>query len=561
MQPPTAGAHVGVGPNRVLGCDGASELRRDQSDRPNTSQKEEPGDGEDGGKTSSWGKASWKGPRLRTRTRCHGERSPAIPEGIVDKPESQDGRFGCSFCKRSLGCRTVSDLRGHVLSKKHRKAMARHQEFNNTDTVACVEDTTRSVHENGEDTTPETQGNGEDTTRSARGNGEDTTPAMYGNGEDTTWSAHGNGEDTTPETHGNGEDTTWAMQGNNVTDGPKKYETEELRNGEDGGKKKSVGKCSRKGVKKRKRSAPALPEGFIEKPDGRFRCTLCRRDLGYKTNTELIDHVHGKTHRKALASRHEVNIGMVDGVEDIQATHGNGEDTARATQGNDLTDVPKKFEIEELPEGFIQKPDGQFQCIVCNKNLGCSSISAAIVHIQRKNHCEALARRQEFITDMVDCVEDTLQGNIEDTTRAMQGNDLTDGPNKYETEDLPEGFIQKPDGLFRCIVCKCKKKYRFGSITTISGAIQHVQGKKHRAALARGRQQYNTYMLECTEDATQATRGNDVAVPPGFTLEDDTQFRCIVCDVVCNSKASVGSHVRDKKHREQKLLMALRDRK
>ena len=322
--------------------------------------------------------------------------------------------------------------------------MARHQEFNNTDTVACVEDTTRSAQGNGEDTTQSAHGNGEDTTRSAQGNGEDTTRSAHGNGEDTTRSAHGNGEDTTRSAQGNGEDTTRSAQGN-------------------------------------------------------------------------------------------------------------GEDTTPEMQGNE-----RKGSLAVLPEGLIEKSDGLFRCIVCNKNLGCSSISAAILHVQRKKHCKALARRQEFHTDMVDCVEDATQGNIEDTTRATHGNDLTDGPNKYETEELPEGFIQKPDGQFQCIVCN--KKYRFSSITTISDAIQHVHGKKHRAALARGRQQYNTYMLECTEDATQATRGNDVAVPPGFTLETDTQFRCIVCDVVCNSKASVGSHVRDKKHREQKLLMALRDR-
>ena len=194
--------------------------------------------------------------------------------------------------------------------------------------------------------------------------------------EDTTQATQENGEDTTAATQGNVEDTESATQGNDVADGPKKYERQELTKVEDGGKKKSVGKGSRKGLRERKGSAPALPEGFIQKPDGRLRCIFCKKN-------------------------------------------------------------------------------------------SCSSIYAAILHVQQKKHCKSLARRQEFNADMVECVEDT----------------------------------------------------------------------------------------------TPAMQENDIAVSSGFTLADNTRFRCIVCDVVCSSRESAERHVRVKKHREQKLVMALRDKK
>ena len=175
MKPATTGHEDCFVPNGVLRKDEESEPMEDQGDGPKNCEREdlELRNGEEGGEKPHWGKALWKGPRQWTRTRCEGQRSPAIPEGIIDKPESPDGRFRCDFCKKSLGCRTIKDLRGHVVSKKHRKAMARRQEFD-TDTVECMEDTTPATQGKGEDTTQATQVNVEDTTR---GNAEDTTQA------------------------------------------------------------------------------------------------------------------------------------------------------------------------------------------------------------------------------------------------------------------------------------------------------------------------------------------------------------------------------------------------
>ena len=253
------------------------------------------------------------------------------------------------------------------------------------------------------------------------------------------------------------------------SDEPEKYEAEELRNGEEGGKKEHGGIGSWNGGRERtptrcqKRAPP--PEGCFLKADGRFRCHLCRRNLGCRTNKQLKGHVRGKTHRKALANRHEFNTGMVDCVEDsTPEMQGNGEDTTHATQGDGE-------DTTHATQGSVEDPTPATQ------------------------------------GDGEDTTHATW-GNMEDPTPATQG----DG------ED------------------------------TTHATWGNVEDTTH-AIWGNG------------EDTTPATHKNDVAVPPGFTLADGTWFRCIVCDVVCDSRGSAGSHVRDRKHREQKLLMALRNNK